>query len=242
MSAAPSEAIQAPPGQCRKSISDTRAESTAIILVGAGGLGREVLNYVLDTIRPAPHMRVKGFLDDNPSALGPDRCDFPILGSILDYSVEPQDRFVMTIGDNVKRAELIRKMEARSARFITIIHPTAYVASNVTVGDGCIVGPFCGIGSGARVGDHVLLTWYSSLAHDSITHSFAVLSPYSTASGGVILEEGVFLGTHAVIHPMIRVGAWSKIASGSVVYRNVPPNRLALGNPAKAAPLLGTSR
>ena len=223
-------------------MSDTRAESTEIVLVGAGGLGREVLNYVIEAIRLSPHMRVKGFLDDNPSAVRPDHCAFPILGSILDYPIEPQERFVMAIGDGVKRAELIRKMEARSARFVTIIHPTAYVASNATVGNGCIVGPFSAIGSDARVGDHVLLTWYSSLAHDAISHPFAVLSPYSTANGGAILEEGVFLGTHAVIHPMIRVGAWSKVASGSVVYRDVPPNCLALGNPAKALPLLRTSQ
>jgi sugar O-acyltransferase (sialic acid O-acetyltransferase NeuD family) len=215
---------------------------TAIVLVGAGGLGREVLNYALEAIRPSPHVRVKGFLDDDPSASRPNGCRFPILGSILDYSIQPQDRFVMTIGDCVKRAELARRMEARGARFITIIHPTAYVASNATVGNGCIVSPFCAVGSDAKVGNHVLLTWYSSLAHDSICGSFAVLSPYSTANGSAILEEGVFLGTHAVIHPMIRVGAWSKVASGSVVYRDVPPNCLALGNPAKASPLLGTSR
>lgn len=222
-------------------MSDTSAESIAIVLVGAGGLGREVLNYVLETIRPSPHMHVKGFLDDNSSALDASGCKYPILGSILDYPIQPQDRFVMTIGDCVKRAELIRKMEARSARFLTIIHPTAYIASNAMVGNGCIVGPFCGIGSEARVGDHVMLTWYSSLAHDSTSHSFVVLSPYATANGGAILEEGVFLGTHAVVHPMIRVGAWSKIASSSVVYRDVPPNCLALGNPAKPSPLLGPS-
>jgi sugar O-acyltransferase (sialic acid O-acetyltransferase NeuD family) len=223
-------------------MSDTRAESIAIVLVGAGGLGRDLLNYVLEIIRPSAHMRVKGFLDDNPGALRNHRCELPILGSILDYRVEPHDRFVMAIGDPVKRAELIREMEARGARFMTIIHPTAYVASNATIGTGCIVGPFCAIGSDARVGDHVLLTWYSSLAHDSIVHPFAVLSPYSTANGGAVLEEGVFLGTHAVVHPMIRVGAWSKVTSGSVVYRDVPPNRLAMGNPAKALPMLPTSR
>jgi sugar O-acyltransferase (sialic acid O-acetyltransferase NeuD family) len=221
-------------------MSPTNAEPTAIILVGAGGLGREMLTYVLDAMRPSGHVRVKGFLDDNPSAMGPDHCDYPILGSILDYPIEPQDRFVMAIGDCVKRAELIRKMEARGARFITIIHPTAYVASNATVGNGCIVSPFSAIGSDTRVGDHVLLTWYSSLAHDSICHSFAVLSPYSTANGGAVLEEGVFLGTHAVIQPMVRVGQWAKIASGSIVYRDVAPNRLALGNPAKVLPRLPT--
>jgi len=222
-------------------MSGTKTESVSIVLVGAGGLGRELLNYVLEVIGPSPHMRVKGFLDDNPGALTPYRCAFPIIGSILDYRIEPQDRLVMAIGDPVKRAELIRKVEARGGRFITIIHPRAYVASNATIGNGCIVGPFCAIGSDARVGDHVMLTSYSSLAHDSICQSFAVLSPYSTANGAAILEEGAFLGTHAVIHPMIRVGAWSKVASGSVVYRDVPPNCLALGNPAKASPLLAKS-
>jgi sugar O-acyltransferase (sialic acid O-acetyltransferase NeuD family) len=241
MSTAPGETVQTASTKCCKSASVARAETTAIILVGAGGLGHEVLNYVLDAIRPSPHLRVKGVLDDNPSASRPEYCEFPILGSILDYPIEPQDRFVMAIGDGVKRAELIRKMEARGARFITIIHPTTYVAANATVGNGCIVGPFCAIGSNARIGDHVLLTWYSSLAHDAVCHSFALLSPYSTANGSAILEEGVFLGTHAVIHPGVRVGAWSKVSSGSVVYRDVPPNCLALGNPAKARPLLRTS-
>jgi sugar O-acyltransferase (sialic acid O-acetyltransferase NeuD family) len=242
MSAAIGETARTAARKCGQSMCDSDAKSTAIVLVGAGGLGREVLNYVLEVIRPSPHLRVKGFLDDNPDAARPDGCAFPILGSILDYRIEPQDRFVMTIGDCVKRAELTRKMEARGARFMTILHPTAYVAANATVGDGCIVGPFCAIGSDASVGDHVLLTWYSSLAHDSVCRSFAVLSPYSTANGGAIIEEGVFLGTHAVIHPKVRVAAWSKVASGSVVYRDVPPNCLALGNPAKTSPLLGASR
>jgi sugar O-acyltransferase (sialic acid O-acetyltransferase NeuD family) len=222
-------------------MSDTRTDSKAIVLVGAGGLGRELLNYVLEAIGPSPHIGVKGFLDDNPSALTSYRCAYPILGSILDYPIEPQDRLVMAIGDPVKRAELVRNMEARGGHFMTIIHPTAYVASTATVGQGCIVGPFCAIGSDARVGDHVMLTWYSSLAHDAVSHSFAVLSPYSTANGAAVLEEGAFLGTHAVIHPKIRVGAWSKVASGSVVYRDVPPNCLAVGNPAKASPILHTS-
>ena len=148
----------------------------------------------------------------------------------------------MAIGDCVKRAELIRKMEARSARFITIIHPTAYVAPNATVGNGCIIGPFSAVGSDARVGDHVLLACYASLAHDSVSHSFVVLSPYSTASGGAILEEGVFLGTHAVIHPMIRVGGRSKVASGSVVYRDVPRIVWPSATRRKQLPMLRTSR
>lgn len=217
---------------------DAEGESLEIILVGAGGFGREVLLYVLDAIKQSPHLRVKGFLDDNPSALQPFHSDLPILGSIKDYVIQPHDRFVMTIGDPSTRAKHIQEMEVRGARFLTIIHPTAYVAPTAVVGRGCIVAPFSSIGNSANVGDHVVLTWYSSIAHDGIAHNYVVLSPYSTANGAVTLEEGAFLGTHAVVNPMIRVGSWSKIASGAVVYRNVPPNCLAMGNPAKARPML----
>ncbi len=210
----------------------------ALILVGAGGFGREVLKYVVDAIADTPHLRLKGFLDDNPAALKAFNTGLSVIGSIQGYAIQPEDRFVMTIGDPFLRAEITKGMQARGAQFQTIVHPTAYVASSATLGSGCIVGPFSSIGSDAKVGDHVVLTWYSSLAHDSISHTFVVLSPYSTANGSAVLEEGVFLGTHAVVNPMIRVGAWSKVASGSVVYRQVPPHSLAMGNPAKARPML----
>lgn len=212
--------------------------SRAVILVGAGGFGREVLRYVKDAVGNDPRVRLKGFLDDNPNVLQGFQCELSILGSIRGYRIEAEDHFVMAIGDPLTRAKIIREMEGRGARFITIIHPTAHVASNATIGNGCIVSPFSSIGSDAKIGNHVVLTWYSSLAHDSITHSFVILSPYATANGSVLLEEGVFLGTHATVNPMIRVGAWSKIAAGSVVYRHVAPYCLAMGNPAEARPML----
>jgi sugar O-acyltransferase (sialic acid O-acetyltransferase NeuD family) len=217
---------------------DAGPEEVRIVLVGAGGFGREVLRYVLDAIKPLPQLRVKGFLDDNSEALQPFGCDFPVVGSIDGYSLQPSDRFVMTIGDPATRAKIIQRLEARGARFISIIHPSAYVAPTATLGHGCIVAPFASVGSETNVGNHVVLTWYASLAHDSKARDFAVLSPYSTANGGATLEEGAFLGTHAVVNPMIRVGAWSKVASGSIVYRHVPPHSLAMGNPAKARPLM----
>lgn len=222
-------------------MANSATEEVAIVLVGAGGFGREVLGYVSDAIKSLPQLRVKGFLDDNADALKPFRCDYPVLGRIDDYPIQPEDRFVMTIGDPSTRAKIIKQMEARGARFISIIHPSAYVAPSATVGHGCIVAPFASIGSEAKVGHHVVLTWYSSLAHDSVARPFVVLSPYSTANGGAVLEEGAFLGTHAVVNPMIRVGSWSKVASGSVVYRHVPPHCLAMGNPAKARPLMRTN-
>jgi sugar O-acyltransferase (sialic acid O-acetyltransferase NeuD family) len=219
-------------------VPESDAVPISLILVGAGGFGREVLSYIRDVIAQKPGIHLKGFLDDNLEALSSFNCGLPLIGPIHGHIIQPEERFVMTIGDPSVRAKIILEMEARGAQFITIIHPTAFVAPTARIGKGCILAPFSSVGSDAKVGNHVVMTWYASLAHDTITESFAVLSPYSTANGSAVLEEGVFLGTHAVVNPMIRIGAWSRIASGSIVYRAVGPHRLALGNPAKDRPLL----
>jgi sugar O-acyltransferase (sialic acid O-acetyltransferase NeuD family) len=179
---------------------------------------------------------VRGFLDDRPD---PRACDgLPLLGSISSYSPQEGDRFVVAVGDPEARARIISGLRDRGASFFRLVHPQAFVAATAQIGEGCIIAPFCAIGNAARLGDHVVLTWYSSVAHDAEVSSFAVLSPYSTVNGGASLGEGAFLGTHAAVNPLQRVGCWAKVAAGSVVYRPVPAQHLAMGNPAKSRPLM----
>jgi len=53
-------------------------------------------------------------------------------------------------------------------------------------------------------------------------------------SGPVVIEDDVWVAHGAMIEPGIRVGAGSVVAAGSVVFADVPPHSLALGNPAKS--------
>jgi sugar O-acyltransferase (sialic acid O-acetyltransferase NeuD family) len=208
------------------------------VIVGAGGFGGEVLQYTRDAIATTPDVHVRGFLDDRVD-VEMRACDgLPLLGTISSYEPQPEDRFVVAVGDPEVRMRIITHLTSRGASFFRLVHPTAFVASTATIGDGCIVAPFCAVGNAAQIGDHVVLTWYSSVAHDAEVASFAVLSPYSTVNGGASLGEGAFLGTHAAVNPQQGVGCWSKVAAGSVVYRPVPPSHLAMGNPAKSRPLM----
>ncbi|WP_005033712.1 acetyltransferase [Holophaga foetida] len=213
-------------------------ETQDVIIVGAGGFGREVHQYLLDALQSRPGYRFKGFLDDDPDTAGTLPGNQLLLGDILDHVPHVKEQFVVAIGDPEPRARIIRILAGRGARFFTLIHPSAYVASTADIGAGCIVCPFCSIGNGASIADHVVLTWYSSVAHDARAESFSVLSPYSTINGGAVLGEGAFLGAHAVVNPLQTIGAWAKVGAGAVVYRSVPPQSLAMGNPARTAPLM----
>ena len=49
----------------------------------------------------------------------------------------------------------------------------------------------------------------------------------------VILEDNVWIGDSAIVNKGVRIGKNSIVGAGSVVVKNVPPNVVVAGNPAK---------
>lgn len=209
----------------------------SLVIVGAGGFGREVLQYVREAMALQGGYAVKGFLDDVPPDLDRFGLDVPVLGGTHDYAFAPDDRALIAVGDPSARLALAARLEALGARFVTLVHPLAYVSEEAVLGVGCIVAPFATIGAHARVGDHAVLTFYASAGHDTTIGRGCGFSPHAVANGGSTLGEGVFLGAYAVVNPLQSVGTGSKVAAGSVVYHPIPPGVLAVGNPAKPRPL-----
>jgi sugar O-acyltransferase (sialic acid O-acetyltransferase NeuD family) len=205
-----------------------------LIVLGAGGLGLEVLQYALDVLEAgkAPFGAVKGFLDPNPQALAAFDLPFPVLGNDDDYAITEEDTFVIALGEPEPRARIARQLEKRGASFASIVHPRAYVAPTARLAEGVVIAPFAFVAPNARVDAHVVLNTYASCGHDSQVGAFSVLSPYSVINGFARLGESVFMGTHATVTPGRNVGRGAKIAAGSLVKFDVPDFALAHGNPA----------
>ena len=123
-------------------------------------------------------------------------------------------------------------LEAKGARFVTLVHPTALVGPDVCIGEGSILCPFTQLSCDIQLGKHVTLGTFSGAGHDSRIGDWCPISGHCGINGNAILEEGVFLGSHACILPRTRVGAWAYIGAGSVVLRRVPPRTKVFGNPA----------
>ncbi len=49
----------------------------------------------------------------------------------------------------------------------------------------------------------------------------------------IVLEENVWLGGGVIVCPGVRIGKNSVIGAGAVVTKDVPPNSVAVGNPAR---------
>jgi len=208
-----------------------------LIIVGAGAFARELRQFLPQSF-PAGAVKLKGFLSNNPRDLDQFKIPEPLLCDPEDYVPQLSDRFLLAIGDIGPRRRIVETLKARGAIFLTLIHPTAYVDSTATMGEGCVVYPFATIMNDSRLGDFVLLNLYSSAGHDTQIGRYCNLSPYATINGFSILEEEVFLGTHSSVLAYHRVGKGSKVSANSVVTQDVRPNTLVFGVPGLHAPIL----
>lgn len=56
-----------------------------IIIVGASGFGREIVQWIEDINAVSPEWNILGFIDDNANALDGCKCDYKIIGNIKDW-------------------------------------------------------------------------------------------------------------------------------------------------------------
>jgi len=206
-----------------------------IIIVGAGGFGREVLQWARHAW-PEHAGKIVGFLSEDPHALDGHAATLPILGSPADFEPRPGDGLVLAIGIRGVRRQVAEQLAARGARFLTLIHSTAIVADTAVIGVGTVICPYAVVSDAVRLGRFVLVNYHASLGHDASAGDFAVLSPYATLGGGACVANDVFLGLHASVGPAKRVGAGSVVSSNSVALVDVPEGCLVYGVPGRVGP------
>jgi sugar O-acyltransferase (sialic acid O-acetyltransferase NeuD family) len=212
-------------------------EPERILVVGAGGFGREVVHWAR-AAWPELSGRIAGFLAVDGGGRPVNELPLPILADPATFEPRPGDGLVLAIGIPGVRRRVAETLAARGGAFLTLVHPTAVVAATAVLGPGSVVCPYAIVSDAAVLGRCVLVNYHASLAHDAAADDFAVLSPYATLGGGARVAADVFLGLHATVGPGVSVGAGSKVAANSCALHDVPPRSLVHGVPGKVGPLL----
>lgn len=202
-----------------------------VIILGAGGTGREIaemFSEVFDT----ENFRLKGFLSDYDTGV-------EALGTIKDYQICENDRFILAIGDVTGRRKVAENILSRGGKFINFIHPLAKVLSSANIGDGVIIFPFAWVGANAEVGDFCFINLHAACGHDVKLGKFSELAPYSAVGGGCNVGEECLFALHAVVAPKTVLGNKTVIAQGSTIQKNQSDNALIVGVPGKRCRKIG---
>ena len=202
-----------------------------LIIVGAGGFGRELLQWCKDINKQQPTWKLKGFIDDNSKALYGYECDYNVIGSIKDWKPSDNEEFALAVAEPHLKEKIVSILKDKGANFTSIIHPRAIVSDFSKIGEGIILYPNTTIGPNTIIGNFT--TIFSGVGHDAIIEDFVTISSMCDICGHAFIGKRTFLASHAVVIPSKKIGSDCYIGAGSVVIKNIPPNSRTFGNPAK---------
>ena len=203
-----------------------------LLIVGAGGFGRELYGIACECNGFGDRFSIKGFLDDNPSALDGFTGYPPIIGSPPSYVPQTGDSFITAIGSIAARRRCAEALEQRNARFISLVHRTASLGMNVEIGTGTVIAQNAFISADARIGRHTCVFQSVVVGHDAVIGDFSHVYALCAIGGGVRIGNGAAVYPGARIVPNRSIGDNAVIGIGSVVILNVPPGKRVFGNPA----------
>lgn len=205
-----------------------------IVIIGAGGMGREVYHLATECNGYGTQFDVKGFLDDNPEALkGVEYSYPPILSSIFDYNIEENDVFACSIGDVPTKVKIVERLESNGASFISLTHPNVQINKTAKLGEGLLAFHDVHVGSEAIIGNHVMLQSYAAIGHDAVIGDYCRIDPKASVIGGVKVGNRVTLHTMCVLNHKVTVGDDAVVGALSFVIRKVKPGTTVFGIPAK---------
>ena len=204
-----------------------------VLIIGAGGCGREVLQWIKAINAIEKRWNIKGFLDDDPHALDCKVCNVGIVATVEDYEVKENDELVCCIGNSNLRKRIVERLKRKGAKFVSVIHPNAVVADSAAIGEGSIIYPFALISDNVVIGDFCIINMYSSVAHDSVLGEHCTISSHCDITGKCRLGDRVFMGTTSQLVPGSVIGNDVFICAGSTVMASVRDGLKVIGNPAK---------
>jgi len=188
-------------------------EEMRVAIVGAGGYGRVALDVLLAS---GFEDRILGFYDDAHAALSGEVRGVPILGDVgmlkSMLSVETV-HVVVAITDNGARLRVANSLRGLGARFLSAVHPEAYVSGAAVVGDGCVVAAGAVVHPDAAVGSHCFLGPLSVVDRDAEVgagtwiSAGAIVGPGARVGARVILGQNSSVGRKAVVDGNVEVGA-----------------------------------
>ncbi len=165
------------------------------------------------TARPTEHQS-RVIIGEN-CAIGPN--------AVIFYDVEIGNNTL--IGDGASLREQVRVgHHCIISRYVTVNY-------NSTIGNRTKIMDLTHITGNCRIGDDVFISVLVSTANDNVL----VTREYKAeAILGPTIADKASIGLGASLLPAVFIGEGAMVGAGSVVTRDVPPYRLAIGTPARS--------
>lgn len=202
-----------------------------LAVYGAGGLGREV-EIIARKINVLEHCWEKiVYIDDDESIT-------EMLG-VPSYTFDKaKDMFSefeisIAIGEPAIREKIYNKVKCAGVRLAMLIHPGVYIDESSKIGEGVTICEGVTTTSCVVLEDNVFVQPHAVIGHDIHIGKHTVVGANSEIGGANIIGERVFIGFMAGTLDELKIGDDVEISAGSIVFRDIEPGMIVMGNPAR---------
>lgn len=201
-----------------------------IILIGAGGLAREIIGIISDNFNHGINdQKIIGLLDDNYT-VGTLISNVRVLGKINDHK-NFSCKFVIAIGDPTIKEKVFNEMSLPLSHYSNIISFKATLFSLKSLGFGNVVYPNAILSDNVSIFNLTTIL-PSTIGHDAIIGDFSTISGNCSINGFVNIGKSVFIGSNASVQPGIKVEDYVKVGANSHLLSKTKKGMTYYGVPA----------
>jgi sugar O-acyltransferase (sialic acid O-acetyltransferase NeuD family) len=210
--------------------------SRKVLIIGGGGNATVIAFAIVDTFNSGGDLEFIGYINDRDNI-----CDlegYPVVGGLSDIPklVDSGYYFINSIGRigvQNERMELIESLGIPDERYVTFIHPRAYVAPTVKLGVGCVVLANATISPGTTLGKNCRVMANAMIGHNNIIGDYCFFAASSCTGAHLKIGNGVFVSLNATLREFLTIRDYSTIGMGAVLLNDTETNEIWVGNPAK---------
>jgi UDP-perosamine 4-acetyltransferase len=193
-----------------------------LILLGAGGHAR-----VMTALLRAANYPMIGVCDPALMSSSVSHWEgLDVLGGdeALERFTPEQVALVLGVGQLAVaglRKQLYVLWRKQGYRFPALVHPSAWVAPGVELGEGVQVMAGAIIQPGCVIGENSIINTHASVDHDCRIGSHVHVAPGSTLCGAVTVHADVFIGAGATVIPGLHIGEGAVVGAGVTLVRDL---------------------
>lgn len=208
-----------------------------IVIIGAGGLGKEVCWLIENINNNSPTWNILGFIENESKT--------HLFGQhVYGYEVLGENEWLLNNKHDIHVAIAVAKSSNRKSiyerfskypwlKIVTLIDPSVRIDTSVSIGDGTVICRNCSITVDTVIGKGTLLNIGALIGHDAKVGDFCTFAPHSIAAGETTFGECCEVGSGAFILQGKNIAENTVIAPLSAVYHDINEAGVYAGNPAR---------